>query len=69
VTTIDPTCDTCRYADPTVIANLDGEGPDAVLLCHRYPPVMVADDDGFGPIWPLVNETNWCGEHIPRVEP
>jgi hypothetical protein len=64
-----PRCGTCRYADPAVIGNVDGDGPDAVLLCHRYPPTMIPDDDdAVGPVWPLVESTGWCGEHIPRPE-
>lgn len=64
---IAPACETCRYADPTVVANLDGAGPEAVLICRRYPPAMVEDDGGYGPVWPLVNDSDWCGEHAAKV--
>jgi hypothetical protein len=57
-------CRTCRYADPTVLHNVDGDGPAAVLLCRRYPPTSVyeADTEGTAPSWPLVHEQEWCGE-------
>lgn len=57
-------CGTCRYADIAVLPNVDGEGPDAVLLCRRFPPTVVPDgDDAVAPAWPLVVESDWCGEH------
>lgn len=59
-------CDTCRWADPTVLDSVDGE-PAAVLLCRRHPPIPVADEAGVGPAWPLVHNTDWCAEHTPPV--
>lgn len=61
-----PSCGTCRFADPTVLPEVDHSGPAAVLLCRRMPPTPVAEDDGEGggvaPAWPIVHEGEWCGE-------
>lgn len=61
-------CDSCRYSDPTVFDDVDGQGPAAALLCRRYPPIMIFDGDAAGPIWPVVEGTDWCGDHTPRKD-
>lgn len=61
-----PSCGTCRFADVAVLPNLNHDGPGLVLLCRRMPPTPLyePDDDGGGvsPGWPLVGESEWCGE-------
>lgn len=58
-----PSCGACRFADPTVLPMVDGCGPMAVLLCRRYPPAPVVEDEAISPAWPLVQEQEWCGEY------
>lgn len=61
-------CDTCRYADPAVLDDVDDNGPAAVLLCRRHPPIMVVHEDAAAPVWPVVADSDWCGDHIPQPE-
>lgn len=50
-----PTCETCAHFTK-------GE-------CHRYPPMVVADNgvggetNNFATVWPAVGENDTCGEH------
>lgn len=59
-------CGTCRFADPTVLPMVDHAGPCAVLLCRRFPPSPVVEDDedggGVSPAWVIVHGDEWCGE-------
>lgn len=66
----DPSCSTCRFADVAMLDTAElGETPHAI--CRRFPPAMVGDAEGAGPVWPPVHEGDWCGEHRlrPELEP
>lgn len=57
----DPSCDSCRFADISMIDEVDmGETPHRI--CRRYPPQMVGGHDYAGSSFPLVHEGDWCGE-------
>jgi hypothetical protein len=62
-----PTCGTCRWKQA------NGE-------CRRHPPIRgevsvhawLVDGTavwGASPVWPHVNDTDWCGEHAPKEAP
>ena len=61
-----PTCATCAYYDPADPSVTPGED---MGLCRRSSPRAVTssyDDDAelsCFPTWPVVVETEWCGEH------
>lgn len=63
-----PTCDTCRFADP-VLSRDSGEQykrPDGITLweCHRHAPVVVLSRHGGATQeWPGVLSIHWCGDH------
>lgn len=52
-----PMCSTCAFC------RKDDEGG----MCHRYPPVAVTDDEGFGFTHIPVAPDDWCGEYQRRV--
>ena len=71
-TTMESRCDNCKYHvlfDTSRLAR-DGRGKERtiggiVVQCHRYPPASTVAGqwgDLGGWDWPLVNDTDWCGE-------
>lgn len=55
-------CPTCRHSRPILV---DDEGSDdlvPMMECWRYPPTVVATDEGILAIRPEVTETDTCGE-------
>jgi hypothetical protein len=54
-----PTCKTCAYF------SLPGDNHETGW-CMRYPPRLVVQPDvpdRLSEVWPVVEPTNWCGEH------
>ena len=52
------TCETCRYFDYQ--GSLSG-------LCRIGPPTVILGCDDRA-IWPVVENSDWCGEHEERLE-
>lgn len=51
-------CGTCRFCVVTSNTN---------HYCHRYAPRPETREGFQLARWPMVIETNWCGEHVPAV--
>lgn len=45
----------------------DVEDEEGLGQCRRYPPVVIQDEDGPYSTFPLVTETEVCGEFRRRV--
>lgn len=70
-----PNCGNCRYSSPEIVDfNAAGdEEPTPILLCHRYPPTMIATGiighegrtTDAAMAFPQVQSTDWCGEWQP----
>lgn len=59
-----PRCETCRWFGNDGACGSDGESH-----CHRYPPTVVVQGNGFTrPKWPFVRQTDFCGEHQPKEQ-
>ena len=52
----EPKCETCKFF--VFFGDSDNGG-----FCHRYPPRDWDSDESF---FPLVQITDWCGEHVER---
>lgn len=50
----------CRH----FVADADG---DEVGHCRRYPPQIMTESDELVSVFPLVEESAWCGEFARRV--
>lgn len=62
MTFLDPSCPSCRYYEALDPKRTQGK---VLGLCKRYPPTVVIDSDGDpASVWPLVKDTNLCGEFI-----
>lgn len=55
-------CITCRYACSIDPKDVDADGTDFDLECHRMPPHVAGDGEFYGVYWPLVSGFDWCGE-------
>ena len=59
--TIEPAinCGTCCFVRPA-----ESNYKDAIMACHRFPPAQDDTQQRPGPFpFPVVKETDWCGEH------
>lgn len=52
-------CDTCQYA-------ANHSSMPAKLECRRFPPTVLSTPDEIFELWPEVDESDWCGEYVPR---
>ena len=60
MTLIEPSCPSCRHYEPLDPMLTKGK---LMGFCTRYPPTVAIDSDGDpASAWPLVQETNVCGE-------
>ena len=60
-------CKTCRYFSTAV----DESKPIQPEFgeCRRYPPEMGTDSDGDGfYYWPILENSEWCGEFAQRLD-
>ena len=61
------TCKDCRFHQP------DTKTPVDLGECHRHAPVLTGTSEHARTAWPIVAETDWCGEfeakRRPRVTP
>ncbi len=70
-------CESCRFGDVvwrsgdkfSYFSDIDyaekqGERSATHILCRRRPPVIVPE---WGPSFPGVSDTDWCGEHEMRA--
>lgn len=44
-------------------AHWEGNPDGSAGFCLRFPPVVVADDEGVSTVWPITEATERCGEH------
>lgn len=51
----------CRY----FLTDIEDE--DGLGQCRRNPPVLIADEDGPYSTFPLIEESEWCGEFKRKV--
>lgn len=58
---MNPSCVTCRYADPAIT---DDNQP--IVRCRRLPPQVFSHGGDVCQCWPQVDETDWCGEWSTR---
>lgn len=58
-------CAACHYYTRTLQEKKWGSG-----RCHRYPPTVVqlGDPEQRSACFPLVDESDWCGEHREPAE-
>ncbi len=55
-------CGNCAFGQGTDIKNYDIK----IIACRRLPPTQEENRQTPGPFpFPMVNETEWCGEHKP----
>lgn len=54
-------CSKCKFylADDSMPA---GEG-----LCRRFPPTVMAAEEGYNSVFPPMRDGGWCGEFKPRL--
>ena len=50
-----PMCKTCKFR--VIPKGADG------AFCHRYPPLPVTDEEGFGFTHVPVDDDDWCGQY------
>lgn len=56
-----PTCGSCRH-----FHDLEGDGEGSFEgECRRQSPELLLDSEFAGPIWPPIDEDQWCGEWTP----
>ncbi len=68
----DPTCWDCRFYEPHLEVDRDQPSPHEGLEgdCQRYPPVTDhgrRDSRVNYADFPIVMESSWCGEFVPRA--
>ncbi len=51
-------CATCAFFSPSTATYARGSGQ-----CRRHAPLLEQTERGPRTTWPLVRDTNWCGEH------
>lgn len=56
-------CVTCAWFSPAQQSYAAGSGQ-----CRRRAPLLEQTERGPRTIWPLVRETQWCGEHAEWTE-
>jgi len=62
---IEPNCGNCFFGKDAGITRHDVK----VAACRRFPPHQEGNQQTPGPYpFPMVNETDWCGEHKFRKE-
>lgn len=71
-------CLNCKYVGQR--PKQTPQGSSTMLMCRRQPPVvfaqffMLKNDDGqlapqelTNTYWPVVQQTDWCGEHVVEI--
>ena len=53
-------CSTCAFFAPPPFSH---RGQRIFGQCRRHAPILDLGEDRPRTIWPLVQETAWCGEH------
>jgi hypothetical protein len=59
-------CDQCRWWDHTH-PRLAG-APPACGYCRKHKPVIFSLENRYWGGWPLTDEADYCGEHMPRKD-
>lgn len=54
-----PKCGTCAF--------MQAEQGDEAGYCRRFPPQVVAGDEGEYSSFPVIEIADWCGEYKRRV--
>jgi hypothetical protein len=55
-----PSCSTCKFwREFTETGDEERYG-----TCHRYPPIMLHDEECPYPSWTVVAADEWCGELV-----
>lgn len=67
-----PTCETCRWWKPNEGSEYaDDNGAPLMGDCRRRAPALWSFESTRSyltgePIWPVVDNVDWCGEHQPK---
>ena len=56
-------CSNCKFSEVFQSENYKGSPADAgLVMCRRYPAVVLRDADKLVTRWPVVPASSWCGE-------
>lgn len=55
-------CRDCQYWDEQSVLQQTPKGPTRVGLCFRFPPSVVATQQGAVAVFPSTQALQWCGE-------
>ena len=58
-------CGNCSFGQDAKITRYDVK----IIACRRFPPCQAGNQVATGRVFPMLQATEWCGEHNRRPEP